>query len=155
MCCILSITAQKRRLGDGSAAHQTYERTSPSSASIDTYTGRPPELIPVDITDGTVMEVAGRLSEGARLGGSESMSLKHCVLILGAAIGEFQLTVTEFSEWLANRGTPWDSYRAVMSGRLIALDKQPGVWPVRVVETWRQLMAKCVLRLTGDEAKAA
>ena len=41
----------------------------PSAASLDTYTGRPPEIIPVDITDGTFMEVVGRLSEGAGLGG--------------------------------------------------------------------------------------
>ena len=43
----------------------------------------------------------------------------------------------------------------MMSGRMIALDKQPGVRPVKVGETWRCLMAKCVLRVTGQEAKAA
>ena len=43
----------------------------------------------------------------------------------------------------------------MMSGRLIALDNQPGVIPVRVGETWRRLMAKCLLRVTGQESKAA
>ena len=43
----------------------------------------------------------------------------------------------------------------MMSGRMIALDKQPGVRPVKVGETWRCLMAKCVLRVTGQETKAA
>ena len=39
-----------------------------------------------------------------------------------------------------------------MSGRLIALDKQPVVRPVGVGETWRRLFDKCVLRVTGPEA---
>ena len=42
-----------------------------------------------------------------------------------------------------------------MSGRLIALDKQPGIRQVGVGETWRRLMAKCLLQVAGPEAKAA
>ena len=40
-----------------------------------------------------------------------------------------------------------------MSGRLIALDKQPGIRPVVLGETWRRIMEKCLLRLEGPEAK--
>ena len=43
----------------------------------------------------------------------------------------------------------------MMSGRLITLDKQPGFRLVRVGETWRRLMTKCVLRVTGQDTKAA
>ena len=39
-----------------------------------------------------------------------------------------------------------------MSGRLIALDKQPSVRPVGVGETWRRLFAKIVHKVTGPEA---
>ena len=35
--------------------------------------------------------------------------------------------------------------------RLIALDKQPGVRPVGVGETWRLIFAKIVLKVTGPE----
>ena len=42
----------------------------------------------------------------------------------------------------------------MMSGRLIALEKQPGVRPVEVGETWQHLMANCVLQVTGYETKA-
>ena len=38
-----------------------------------------------------------------------------------------------------------------MSGYLTAIDKQPGMHPVRVGETLRRLFAKIVLRLTGPE----
>ena len=42
-----------------------------------------------------------------------------------------------------------------MSGRLIALGKSPGIRPVGIGETWRRLLAKCLLRVSGQEAKAA
>ena len=60
------------------------------------------ELVPVDITDDTVTEVAGHLSRGARLGGTNLASLQHWLLIFGATIGELYLTVADFAEWLAN-----------------------------------------------------
>ena len=52
-------------------------------------------------------------------------------------------------------GPPWAAYRALMSGRLIALDKSPGIRPVGIGETWRRLLAKCLLRVSGQESKAA
>ena len=42
-----------------------------------------------------------------------------------------------------------------MSGRPITLDKQPGIRPVRVGETWQRMMEKCLLRVAGPEAKSA
>ena len=41
-----------------------------------------------------------------------------------------------------------------MSGPLIVLDKLIGVRMVGVGETWRRLMAKCVLKVMGQESKA-
>ena len=61
--------------------------------------------------------------------------------------------VGEFGYWMANRHPPWEAYRALMLGLLIGLDKFPGVWPVRVGETWQRMLAKYVLVLTGAEAK--
>ena len=52
------------------------------------------------------------------------------------------------------RGPPWAAYWALMSGRMIVLDKQPGIRLVKVGETWRRMMAKCLLWFTGQEAKA-
>ena len=42
-----------------------------------------------------------------------------------------------------------------MSGRLIGLYKCPGVRPVGVGETWWRILERCVLVLTGEEAKEA
>ena len=90
----------------------------------------------MDITDDTVTEVAGRISVGAGLGGRDSVSLQHWLLCFRAASAELRLTVAEFAKWLSN-GRP---YRATMSGQLISLDKQPGVRPAGVGETWWRLM---------------
>ena len=34
----------------------------PSAACLDAYPGKPPEMVPVEITDNVVLAVAGRLS---------------------------------------------------------------------------------------------
>ena len=56
---------------------------------------------------------------------------------------------------MGNGRLPWAAYRALMSGRLIAVDKQLGIRPVGAGETWQRLMAKCLLRMKGVEAKVA
>ena len=56
---------------------------------------------------------------------------------------------------MANSRPPWESYRALMPGRLIGLNKCPEVRPVCAGDTWRRMLAKCVLVVTGVEAKEA
>ena len=55
---------------------------------------------------------------------------------------------------IGNRQPPFYTYRAIMIVQPIALNKQPGVRQVGLVENWRLLMEKCVLRVTGQESKA-
>ena len=131
------------------------EAQTPTAASLDSYPGRPPELTPVDITEDMVTAVAGRLSGWAGLGGKDSVSLQHWLLRFVAASAELRLIFGDFVDWLVNGRPPWASYIALMSGRLIVLYKQPVIRPVRVRETWRRMMAKCLLRVTGPEAKTA
>ena len=52
-----------------------------------------------------------------------------------------------FVEWLANGRPPWAAYRTFIPGRLIALDRQPGVRPVGVGETWQCLFANIILNI--------
>ena len=53
---------------------------------------------------------------------------------------------------LVNQNSPWAAYKAFIFGRLIALNKRPGIRPVGVGETWRHIFTKFVLRLAGPEA---
>ena len=82
------------------------EARTPTTASLDSYPDRPPDLTPVDITDDMVAAVAGRLSGGARLGRTDSVSLQHWILRFGAAIREIRLIVGYFVEWLGNGRPP-------------------------------------------------
>ena len=127
----------------------------PTAAILDTYPGRPPELIPMDITNTMVTEVAGRLSREAGTEGTDSLILHNWLLRFGAASGELRLIVADFIEWLGNERLPWSAYRALISVHLIAMDKQRGVRPVGVGKTWRQLMAKYVLWVTGQDYKTS
>ena len=131
------------------------EAQAPTAASLDSYPDRPLELLPVDITDDTVTAVAGQLSVGAGPGGTELVSLQHLLLRFRAASGDLRLIVGNFMECLGNGRPPWAAYRKLVSGCLIVLDKQPGIRPVGVGETWRRLMAKCLIWVTGQEAKTA
>ena len=70
----------------------------------------------MEITDDTVTAVAGRLSGGAGPGSTDSVSLQHWLLRLGAASAEFRRIVGDFVEWLGNGRPPWAVYRALMSG---------------------------------------
>ena len=56
---------------------------APAAASLDSYLDRTPELVPVDITDDTVMAVVGRILGGAGSGKTDSVSLQHWILWFG------------------------------------------------------------------------
>ena len=56
---------------------------------------------------------------------------------------------------MSNERTPWAAYRAMINGRLIALDEHPGIRPVGMGETCIWLMAKYLIRVTGQEVKSA
>ena len=86
------------------------EALPPTLSILESNTDRPPELVPVDITNNTVTAVAGQLSGGAGPGGMDSVSLQHCLLRFRAANGELRLVVANFTEWLSNGRPPWDAY---------------------------------------------
>ena len=53
------------------------ESRTQTAASLYSYPDRPPELVPVEITDDTVTAVAERLLCGAGPGGTDSVSVQH------------------------------------------------------------------------------
>ena len=72
------------------------EARTPTAACLESYTGRPPEITPLDITDDTVTAVAGWLSDGAGPGGTDSVSLQHWLQRFGATSAELRLIVGDF-----------------------------------------------------------
>ena len=65
------------------------------------------------------------------------------------------ISVETFVDWLPNGCLPCEDYCAFMSGRLIALDKYPGMGLVGVGETWWRFFSKIVLKVTVLEATMA
>ena len=57
--------------------------------------------------------------------------------------------------WLSNQSPPWSAYYVFMSGRLIALNKNPGVRLVGIKEMLRQLFANCGLKFMGPKSTNA
>ena len=99
--------------------------------------------------------VARKLSGSSGPGGMNLEYLQGWVLKLGEDIKILHTSMETSAKWLFNKSLTWVAYRTFMSGHLIALDKQPGVRPVGVGETWRRLFAKIVLKVTGSESTMA
>ena len=58
-------------------------------------------------------------------------------------------------DWSENGSLTWAAYRAFMSGRLIVIEKHPGVQPVGVQEMWQSIFSNIVIKVTGPEATMA
>ena len=71
----------------------------------------------------------------------------NTVIKFGEDSTRLRNSIETFVDWLANGSPPCTTYRAFMSDRLIALNKQPGVRLVGVGETWRRLFANIVLEI--------
>jgi len=61
-------------------------------------------------------------------------------------------TVAGLCHGLCNSIAPWDDIRALLASQLIALDKYPGVHPIGVGETLRQIVGKAICLVTCFDA---
>ena len=56
---------------------------------------------------------------------------------------------------MANYSPLCSAYRALMACCLVAIDKSPGMCPVRIGDTLRRALAKLAMRAAGYQAKTA
>ena len=61
-----------------------------SGTSIKSYTGALPDIVPLDITEGTVVEVGFRLSGEYGLGGVDTVSIQHWLICYREANAKLQ-----------------------------------------------------------------
>jgi hypothetical protein len=122
---------------------------------VDALTDYPflPDFVDLDITEDSIEVTARRLSGGAGLGGTDAHALQQWLLRFGRSSRLLRQATADLVDWMANSFPPWAAYRALMAGRLVALDKCPGVRPIGVGETWRRLAAKATLLVSGSDAK--
>jgi hypothetical protein len=80
----------------------------------------------IEITAETVEQVASHLIGAAGLDGVDGVDLRtNWLLCFGKESEVPQTEMAAWSKWLANGHPPWAPYRALMAGRLVALDKSP------------------------------
>ena len=91
-----------------------------------------PEMLHIDITENTLAEVAKDIKGSAGPVGCDSLSVQQWLLHFSGLSKKLRETLVTLGNWLSNESPPWAAYRAIMSGRLIAIDKCPGVRPIGV-----------------------
>lgn len=114
-----------------------------------------PERGTLEVPVEAVELTARRLNGSGCPGGTDAQNLQGWLLRFGPVSRKLQRAVAALAEWMGSPDIPWAAYRGMMAGRLIALDKSPGVRPVGIGEVWRRLIAKAVLVVTGEEATEA
>jgi len=134
------------------ALHDPQFTDGAPDGAFEKYDKGTPTVVPVVILADTVKHVAAKHSGVAGLGGTDAVDLRNWLLRFSMESEAFREEMASWTTWLANESPPWLAYRAVMAGRLVALDKQPGVRPVGIGKIYRRLMAKCILAMMGRQA---
>ena len=104
---------------------------NPVCAAFDEY-GEVPEKVPLDFTEYEVTWVASKLSGVAGALGAEAIELRNWLLCFRCASEELRVVVDRLEDWMANSSPPCAAYFVLMEFCLVALDKRPGVHPVRI-----------------------
>ena len=112
-----------------------------------------PALMDVSVTSGHVERVARALHGGAGPGGINSSHWRSFFLRYGAHSARLRDAVAGLVMMMANRIVEWPWIRAMMSSRLIALDKNPGVRPIGVGEVLCRLIGKVMVVCTGADVQ--
>ena len=102
-----------------------------------------------------VQSFVQKLPGSAGTSGTDLEALQGWLLKFGDHSKKLWVSVESFMDWMSNKIPPWAIYWSFMSVHLIVLYKLPGVHPVGVRETWRQIFAKCVLKVMVPEATHA
>ena len=112
-----------------------------------------PYLEELEITSNHVEIVARKIQGGAGPGGCDALHWQDVLLRYGAHSERLREAVAALSRRLANTVTPWNDIKALVSNRLIALNKCPGVRPIGIGETLRRVVGKVVCYVTRDDVE--
>ena len=98
----------------------------PECSAFEYYHERP-KVLPLDVTAHEIEETVRKMGGSGGPSGADSAMLKDWCTCFGAESEELREELAAWTIWLANGSPPWAAYHALMAGRLVALDKCPGV----------------------------
>ena len=95
------------------------------------------------------MWVAGKLSGADGPSGMDAMAFQSWLLRFVQASAIIKEEITAWPDWISNESPPCKAYHAIMSVRLVSLEKSQGVRTVEIREVCRRLFAKLFLQSGG------
>ena len=122
----------------------------PVSASL-IHQDQLPLFEDVEITGTHILRSAHRIQGGAGPGGCDACHWCDALLRYGAYSERLRDAVAALARRMANTIVPWADIRALVSNRLIALDKCPGVRPIGIGESLRRIVGKAVCSATRSD----
>ena len=108
----------------------------------------PPEKL--NITS-TVKKQARKLFGSSGPSGSDANHWFDALIRFGFESSRLRDLVSQLGNLIANEIISWRKIKTLLSCRLIALDKQPGVRPIGIGETLRRLLGNAVADINGDD----
>ena len=118
--------------------------------TVDT-TSAYPAVEDIVITSVQIEKTARKLCGSAGPSGADSDHWKSVLLRFRSRSELLRDCIATLACKMSNEVLPWKKLRALMSCRLIALDKRPGIRPVGIGECLRRLLAKSISDCTkGD-----
>lgn len=119
---------------------------------------------PIDMLDPVIFDcidaqfvrtVALDLSGAAGVSGLDSSAWRHMCCSFGGASSTLCAAVAATARRLATEYVDPSSIGALLAGRLIPLDKNPGVRPIGIGEVLRRFIAKAIIRVVRKDIQAA
>ena len=127
-------------------SHQPHSSTLLNVASL-------PLLEDIEVTGAHIGLVARKIQGSAGPGGCDSSHWQDILCRFGRCSRGLCDAIADLTSHLANSQVDWPHIQALLSNRLIALDKSPGIRPIGVGETLRRIIGKAVCLVTRDDAE--
>jgi hypothetical protein len=111
-----------------------------------------PLLEDIEVTGAHIGAVARKIQGSAGPGGCDSSHWQDILCRFGSRSRRLCDAVSNLARHLANSLVDWNLIQALLSNRLIALDKSPGVRPIGVGETLQRIIGKAICLVTRSDA---
>uniref|UniRef100_A0A1X7URZ3 Uncharacterized protein n=1 Tax=Amphimedon queenslandica TaxID=400682 RepID=A0A1X7URZ3_AMPQE len=113
-----------------------------------------PSLSHVKVTGAHISLISQRIQDSTGPGWCDSSHWQDALLRFGTHSRRLCDSVAVLSRCLSNSIFHWDMTQALLVNRSIALDKCPGIQPIRVGETLLHIIGKAVCYVTREDAES-